>query len=127
LLSLAACAARRSSSVRSAFASDRSWSILRDSAESDLRAPAAGAEPKEPKPPPDFLAAPLSLLPRPKLPDFEDEDEERCDENPLLKDGELDGLACAGADASDSVRHSANTTCAYFEMVFSMVRWAGES
>jgi hypothetical protein len=111
---------------------------LRDSAESDLRASAAGAEPKEPKPPPDFLAAPLSLLlgalsaerrlKEPKLPDdFDDEDEERCDENPLLKDGELDGLACAGADASDKVSDSANTTCAYFEMVFSMVRRAVES
>jgi hypothetical protein len=105
---------------------------LRDSAESDLRASDAGAlpaarPPKEPKLPDDF--------------DDEDEeddddddddgeDEERCDENPLLKDDEdewLDGLASAGAGASDRVSDSANTTCAYFEMVFSMVRWAGES
>jgi hypothetical protein len=103
---------------------------LRDSAESDLRASDAGALPAA-RPPKE-----------PKLPDgFDDEDEEddddgeddeRCDENPLLKDDEdewLDGLAsaCAGADASDRVSDSANTTCAYFEMVFSMVRWAGES
>jgi hypothetical protein len=123
--------------VRSAFASERSWSILRDSAESDLRASEAGAAPKEPKPPPDFLAAPLSpgalsaerRLKEPKLPDDfddEDDDDERCDENPLLKEA-LDGLASAGADARDRVRDSANATCAYFEMVFSMVRWAGES
>jgi hypothetical protein len=94
---------------------------LRDSADSDLRASEAGAAPKEPKPPPDFL----DVLPL----DF-DEDEERCDENPLLKDEEPDGAASAGIDASGRIRHSANTTCAtcaYFEMVFSMVRSAGES
>jgi hypothetical protein len=115
---------------------------LRDSAESDLRASDAGAEPKEPKPPPGFFAAPLSLplppdaerlLKDPKLPDgFDDEDEddgdERCDENPLLKDDELDGLASAcTVVASGRIRDSANTTCAYFEMVFSMVRRAVES
>jgi hypothetical protein len=109
---------------------------LRDSAESDLRASDAGAAPKEPKPPPGFLAAPLSLgawsaerrLKEPKLPDDfdDDDDEERCDENPLLKE-ELDGLASTGAGASDSVSDSANTTCAYFDMVFSMVRRADES
>jgi hypothetical protein len=98
---------------------------LRDSAESDVRALEAGAAPKEPKPPLPFLAAkPPDGL---GADDDDDDDDERCDENPLLKDGELDGLACAGADASDSVRHSANTTCAYFEMVFSMVRSAVES
>jgi hypothetical protein len=93
---------------------------LRDSAESDLRASDAGAErlPKDPKLPDDF--------------DDEDEDEddgdERCDENPLLKEDELDGLASAGTvAASGRIRDSANTTCAYFEMVFSMVRMAVES
>jgi hypothetical protein len=101
---------------------------LRDSAESDLRASDAGAlpaarPPKEPKPPDDFDD-------EDEEDDDDGEDEDRCDENPLLKDDEdewLDGLASAGADASDRVSDRANTTCAYFEMVFSMVRWAGES
>jgi hypothetical protein len=94
---------------------------LRDSAESDWRAFDAGA-----------LSAACRLK-EPKLPDGfddddfdDDDDDDRCDENPLLKEG-LDGLASAVPDASDSVKDSANTTCAYFEMVFSMVRWAGES
>jgi hypothetical protein len=96
---------------------------LRDSAESDLRASDAGAAPKEPKPPLPFFAAKLPD----GLDDDEDEDEdERCDENPLLNDEELDGLASAGA-AIGMIRDSANTTCAYFEMVFSMVRSAVKS
>jgi hypothetical protein len=107
--------------VRSAFASERSRSSLRDSAESDLFASAAFAEPKEPKPP-DFFAALLLDL------DDNEEDDERCDENPLLKDDdELDGLASAGVEASGSISDSANTTCAYFEKGFSMVRSAVES
>ncbi|MGB9109449.1 MAG: hypothetical protein WCC39_12260, partial [Telluria sp.] len=100
-----------------------SWSILRDSAESDLRASDAGAvsaerRPKEPKLPDGFDVDDDDD-------DFEDSDE-CCDENPPLNDAP-DGLASTGADASDSVRDSANTTCAYVEMVFSMVRSAVES
>jgi hypothetical protein len=118
-LSRAACAARRASSVRSAFASELPLSSLRDSAESDWCASKAGA----------FVS---ERLPKdPKLPfddDFdEDDEEERCDENPLLKDEEPVGLASAGAAASDSIRDSANAACANFEWVFSMVRSAGES
>jgi hypothetical protein len=109
---------------------------LRDSAESDLFASAAFAAPKEPKPPPALFAPPLPgavsaerRLKDPKPPDFDDEDDdERCDENPLLKDDdELDGLASAGVEASGSISDSANTTCAYFEKGFSMVRSAVES
>jgi hypothetical protein len=123
--------------VRKAFASELSRSSLRDSAESDLRESEAGAELKEPKPPRDLFEAPLSLLLEPEAfdddrllkelnPPFdEDEDDERCDENPLLK--ELDGLACAGLDASERARLSANATCAYFIKGFSMVRRAVES
>jgi hypothetical protein len=98
---------------------------LRDSAESDLLESAAFEEPKEPKPP-DFFAALLLDL------DADDEeDDERCDENPLLKDEEeLDGLASAGTlAASGRISDSAsrNATCAYFEKGFSMVRSAVES
>jgi hypothetical protein len=97
---------------------------LRDSAESDVRALEAGAAPKEPKPPlPFFAAKPPDGL---DADDDDDDDDERCDENPLLKDDELDGLASAGA-AIGRIRDSANTACAYFEMVFSMVRSAVES
>ncbi|MFC5549464.1 hypothetical protein [Massilia aerilata] len=119
-----------------AFASELSLSSLRDNAESGLREAADGPELKEPKPPPDFLAAPLSPLPdgfeaerllkEPKPP-FDDEDDERCDENPLLKDEELEGLASAGTGAKDRARLSASATCAYFVKVFSMVRRAVES
>jgi hypothetical protein len=118
---------------------------LRDIAESDLRDSVAGDELKEPKPPPAPLDAPLSLLlpdafdgerllkePKPPFDDEDDEDEdddddERCEENPPLKDEEPDGFASAGMDATDRARLSANTTCAYFESVFSMVRRAVES
>jgi hypothetical protein len=92
---------------------------LRDIADSDLRASvaedAADRLPKDPKPPDDGFDA---------LDDDEDEDEddERCDENPLLKDEEPDGFASAGFDASGRIRVSANATCAYFEIIFSMVR-----
>ena len=86
-----------------------------------MRASAAGAvsaerRPKEPKLPGGFDD---------DDDDFEDNDE-CCDENPPLNDAP-DGLASTGADASDSARDSANTTCAYVEMVFSMVRSAVES
>jgi hypothetical protein len=111
--------------VRKAFASELSLSSLRDSAESDLRDAEEDPELKEPKPPPDFLAALLSLLPddfeaerllkEPKPPFDDDEDEdERCDENPLLKDEEFDGLASAGSAATDRPRLSASATYAYF-------------
>jgi hypothetical protein len=120
-----------------AFASALSLSSLRDSAESDLREAEDEPELKEPKPPPDFLAAALSLLPddfdderllkEPKPPFDEDEDDERCDENPLLKDEWLEGLASAGTAATDRARLSASATCAYFVKVFSMVRRAVES
>jgi hypothetical protein len=94
---------------------------LRDSAESDLFASAALDDPKEPKPP-DFFAALL-----PDLDDENEEEDERCDENPLLKDDEP-GVASAGTlAASGSISDSANTTCAYFEKGFSMVRSAVES
>ena len=144
-MSRAACAARRSSSVRIALASDRSRSSLRDIAESDWREPEAGDELKEPKPPPLFFDAPLSLLlppegldadrllkdPKPPLFDDDDEDDERCDEKPLLKDEEPEGLASAGMDATDRARLSASAAGAYFdayfESVFSMVRRAVES
>ena len=142
-MSRAACAARRSSSVRIALASERSRSSLRDIAESDLRASEAGEELKEPKPPPLFFDAPLSLLldaldadrllkePKPPPFDGEDEDDERCDEKPLLKDEEPEGLASAGMAATDRARLSASAAGAYFgayfESVFSMVRSAVES
>lgn len=109
---------------------------MRDSAESDLREADDDPELKEPKPPPDFLAAPLSLLDdfeaerllkEPKPPFDDDDDDERCDENPLLKDEWLEGLASAGTEATDSARLSASATCAYFVKVFSMVRRAVES
>jgi hypothetical protein len=94
---------------------------LRDIAESDLCAStpddeAAARLPNDPKPPGDGFDA---------LDDEdedEDEDEERCDENPLLKDEEPDGFASAGPEASGRIRDSANATCAYFEIIFSMVR-----
>jgi hypothetical protein len=104
--------------VRSAFASDLSLSSLRDIAESDLRCCAPDAEPKEPKPPDGFAALDA---------DDEEEDDERCDENPLLKEVEPEGLASAGTCASGRIRLSANATRAYFWMDFSMVRSAVES
>jgi hypothetical protein len=121
-----------------AFASELSLSSLRDSAESDLRESEDDPELKEPKPPPDFFGAPLSLLvdafdaerllkdPKPPLAG-EDEDDERCDENPLLKDEEFEGLAPAGDQATDRARLSASAAYAYFVKVFSMVRRAVES
>jgi hypothetical protein len=98
---------------------------LRDIADSDLRSVAAfsdGRRLKEPKPPDDEREDEDE-----DLDDEDDEDDERCDENPLLKDEEPDGFASAGIEASGRIRHSASATCAYFEMVFSMVRSAGES
>jgi hypothetical protein len=103
---------------------------LRDIAESDLRASAPERLPKEPKPPEDGFDA-LDDEDEDEDEDEDDldeDDDERCDENPLLKDDdELDGLASAGFDASGRIRDSASATCAYFDMVFDMVRWAGES
>jgi hypothetical protein len=97
-------------------------------AESDLCASGASAAdrlPKDPKLPEDGFDG-LDDLDEDDEED--DEDEERCDENPLLKDDdELDGLASAGFDASGRIRDSASATSAYFDMVFDMVRWAGES
>jgi len=100
----------------------------RDIAESDLCASAPegalGRLPKDPKPPEDGFDA-LD----PDEDEDEDDDDERCDENPLLKECELDGLASAGVDASGRIRDNASATCAnfrYFDMVFDMVRWAGE-
>jgi hypothetical protein len=99
---------------------------LRDIADSDLPAPvdafSAGRRLKEPKPPDDDEREDEE-----EDLDDDDEDDERCDENPLLKDEEPDGFASAGIEASGRIRHSASATCAYFEMVFSMVRSAGES
>jgi hypothetical protein len=124
--------------VRIAFASELSLSSLRDSAESDLREAVEDPELKEPKPPPDFLAAPPSLLldgfdaerllkePKPPLAG-DDEDDERCDEKPPLKDDDCEGFASAGIEATDRARLSASATCAYFVKVFSMVRRAVES
>jgi hypothetical protein len=91
---------------------------LRDIADSDVCASAAGRLPKDPKPPDDGFD---------DLEDDDEEDDERCDENPLLKDEELDGLASAGAEASGRTRISASAACANFGMVFDMVRRAGES
>jgi hypothetical protein len=97
---------------------------LRDIAESDLRASAADRLPKDPKLPEDGFDGLDDL----DEDDEEDDEDERCDENPLLKDDdELDGLASAGAEASGRIRDSASAACAYFDMVFDMVRWAGES
>jgi hypothetical protein len=99
---------------------------LRDIADSDLRGSAgafsAGRRLKEPKPPDEGFER------EDENEDLDgDEDDERCDENPLLKDEEPDGFASAGIEASGRIRHSASATCAYFEKVFSMVRRAGES
>jgi hypothetical protein len=95
-----------------------------------LRASAPERLPKEPKPPEDGFDA-LDDEDEDEDEDEDDldeDDDERCDENPLLKDDEeLDGLASAGFDASGRIRDSASATCAYFDMVFDMVRWAGES
>jgi hypothetical protein len=99
---------------------------LRDIADSDLLAPDGALSDerrlKEPKPPDDGF----EREDEDEDEDFDDDDE-RCDENPLLKDEEPDGFASAGIEASGRIRHSASATCAYFEMVFSMVRSAGES
>ena len=111
--------------MRRAFASELWRSSLRDSAESDLcaSAPEDAAErlPKDPKPPEGGFDA------RDADEEDDEEDDERCDENPLLKDDEPDGLASAGAEASGRIRVSARATCAYFEIIFNMVRWADES
>jgi hypothetical protein len=102
---------------------------LRDIADSDLRCSAGAFSDarrlKEPKPPDEGFEREDENEDEDL--DEDDEDDERCDENPLLKDEEPDGFASAGIEASGRIRHSASATCAYFEMVFSMVRSAGES
>jgi hypothetical protein len=92
--------------VRNAFASDVFLSSFRDSAESDFCGVAA-PRPNEPKPPGDLFCCGAASggaerrLNDPKLVplDFADEydgfegDDERCDEKPLLKELDEDGLA----------------------------------
>jgi hypothetical protein len=116
--------------VRSAFASDVFLSSFCDSAESDFCG-VADPRPKEPKPPDGWLGCAGAAsgddddddedrrLNDPKLVplDFADEydgfdgEDERCDEKPLLKELDEDGLASTGPTcASGSSRASTNAT-----------------